>query len=78
MIVEFIKVVVEDYINHIAPIAFKIRADPSGAWNAGWNKPNWITTEFSLLYRWHALVPDRITWGSKTYDIAIRSSTTHL
>ena len=67
VIVEFIKIVVEDYINHISPIAFDIKTDPTGAWLAPWNKPNWITTEFSLLYRWHALVPDKITWGEKTY-----------
>ncbi|MEM9578660.1 MAG: peroxidase family protein [Pseudomonadota bacterium] len=63
VIVIFIKIVVEDYINHISPLPFRLRADPSVAWSATWNKPNWITTEFSLLYRWHALIPDQITWG---------------
>ncbi|MEM1351893.1 MAG: peroxidase family protein [Pseudomonadota bacterium] len=63
VIVIFIKIVVEDYINHISPLPFTLRADPSVAWNAPWNKPNWITTEFSLLYRWHALIPDEITWS---------------
>lgn len=56
----FIKIVVEEYINHISSAAFRLRADPSIAWNAPWNKPNWMTTEFSLLYRWHSLVPDEI------------------
>lgn len=69
VIVQFIKVVVEDYINHIAPIRFLFKADPSVAWRADWNRPNWITTEFSLLYRWHALVPDEIVWAGKKYDI---------
>jgi prostaglandin-endoperoxide synthase 2 len=63
VIVEYIKIVVEDYINHISPLLFKFVADPSAAWNAPWNKPNWITTEFSLLYRWHSLIPDEITWN---------------
>jgi prostaglandin-endoperoxide synthase 2 len=58
----FIKIVVEDYINHITPIPFKIKADPSVAWDATWNRPNWMTAEFSLLYRWHALMPDQIEW----------------
>ncbi|MEO1550914.1 MAG: peroxidase family protein [Pseudomonadota bacterium] len=62
-IVMFIKMVVEDYINHIAPSAFTFKADPSVAWHARWNKPNWISTEFSLLYRWHALIPDALIWG---------------
>ena len=67
VIAQFIKIVVEDYINHIAPIAIPLTADASIAWNARWNKPNWITTEISLLYRWHALIPDTIRWGEHAY-----------
>ena len=69
VIVIFIKIVVEDYINHISPLPFSLRADPSVAWDAPWNKPNWITTEFSLLYRWHALIPDEMTWGGTSRPI---------
>lgn len=69
VIVQFIKIVVEDYINHIAPVRFKLRARPSDAWNAKWNRPNWITTEFSLLYRWHALIPDEVDWGGKAHPV---------
>jgi prostaglandin-endoperoxide synthase 2 len=65
----FIKIVVEDYINHISPAPLRFRADPSVAWNAPWNKPNWITTEFSLLYRWHSLIPDTMTLNGKLYPI---------
>jgi prostaglandin-endoperoxide synthase 2 len=70
VIVIFIKIVVEDYINHISPLPFTIRADPSVAWDAPWNKPNWITTEFSLLYRWHTLIPDQMLWGGEQHDVA--------
>jgi len=58
----FIKIVVQQYINHITPLPFKLLADPSVAWAAGWNRPNWMTVEFSLLYRWHSLMPDQIAW----------------
>ena len=58
----FIKVVVEQYINHITPLPFNLVANPQVAWSADWNRPNWITAEFSLLYRWHALMPDAIAW----------------
>ncbi len=58
----FIKLVVEDYINHIAPLPFKLRAEPSVAWKARWNRTNWMTVEFSLLYRWHPLLPDAVDW----------------
>jgi prostaglandin-endoperoxide synthase 2 len=58
MIPMFIKVFVEHYINHITPLPFSLRADPSVAWAASWNRPNWVTAEFSLLQRWHSLMPD--------------------
>jgi prostaglandin-endoperoxide synthase 2 len=70
LIVLFIKIVVEEYINHIDPTPFRLRADPSVAWGAPWNQPNWITTEFSLLYRWHSLIPDTITWNGAAYPVA--------
>lgn len=69
VIVLFIKMVVEDYINHIAPVPFNLKADPSVAWHASWNKPNWITVEFSLLYRWHALIPDTFKWGAEPQQV---------
>lgn len=65
----FIKMVVEEYINHIAGVPIRIFTDPSIAWKAPWNKPNWFTTEFSLLYRWHQLIPDHMNWGNEKYPI---------
>lgn len=56
-IVLLIKLVVEEYINHISPYHFQLTADPSVCWHAEWNKPNWIPIEFNLLYRWHSLTP---------------------
>ncbi|MEL6529298.1 MAG: peroxidase family protein [Pseudomonadota bacterium] len=66
IVVMFIKLVVEEYINHINSTPLSLIADPSAAWNAKWNKPNWITAEFSLLYRWHSLIPDRMSWGGQS------------
>jgi prostaglandin-endoperoxide synthase 2 len=58
-IVLLMKVVVEDYINHIAghPL-FKL--DTRFAEDQNWYRTNWIAIEFDLLYRWHGLVPDAI------------------
>ncbi len=67
-IVMFIKIVVEEYINHISTAKFDFIADPTVAWDAGWNRPNWMTAEFSLLYRWHSLVPENVTWGGQTVN----------
>jgi Animal haem peroxidase len=57
-IVQLIKIVIEDYINHISGYLFKFTAEPSVAWKARWNRPNWITGEFNLIYRWHSMVPN--------------------
>ena len=70
MIPMFIKIVVEQYINHITPLPFRLVADPSVAWTAQWNRPNWMTAEFSLLYRWHSLMPDAIAWPGKLIPLA--------
>lgn len=68
-IVQFIKLVVEEYINHITPLPFSIGADPSVAWGANWNRPNRITVEFSLLYRWHSAMPDTLDWKGTPIDM---------
>ncbi|NRR30004.1 hypothetical protein HSX11_07370 [Oxalobacteraceae bacterium] len=58
-IVLLLKVVVEDYINHIAGTDV-FRLDHSFAEKEKWYRQNWIAVEFDLLYRWHSLVPDAI------------------
>ena len=73
LIVMFIKIVVEEYINHINTSVFRFSADPSVAWEADWNRPNWMTAEFSLLYRWHSLVPERFMWRGVTVHGALMS-----
>jgi prostaglandin-endoperoxide synthase 2 len=65
LIVMFIKLVIEEYINHISFACIGLRADPSVGWEAKWNKPNWMTVEFALLYRWHSLIPAEIIWNGK-------------
>ena len=61
-IVQLIKIVVEEYINHISPYWFRLLSDPTPCYTAGWNRENWIPVEFNLLYRWHSLVPEDATW----------------
>jgi prostaglandin-endoperoxide synthase 2 len=48
-IVQLIKVVVEEYINHITPFWFKLLADPTSSYRSIWNRENWIPVEFNLL-----------------------------
>ena len=55
-----LKLVIEEYIRHIAPTEFRIEAVPFIAEGERWNRTNWMSIEFDLLYRWHSLVPDRV------------------
>ncbi|HVU30297.1 MAG TPA: peroxidase family protein, partial [Sphingomicrobium sp.] len=69
-IVQLIKVVVEEYINHISPYWFKLLADPTPCYKAVWNRENWIPVEFNLLYRWHSLVPEVANWRGAEVPMA--------
>jgi prostaglandin-endoperoxide synthase 2 len=55
--VVLLKIVVEDYINHISSSPFQLRLAPASFPNERWYRTNWMTIEFNLLYRWHSLVP---------------------
>ena len=62
-IVQLIRIVVKEYINHISPYWLQLDADPKPSYAAIWNRPNWIPVEFNLLYRWHSLVPEQVQWS---------------
>lgn len=58
LIVLLIKLVVEEYINHITPYHFQFMADPTAFYSAPWYRTNRMAVEFSLVYRWHSLIPE--------------------
>jgi prostaglandin-endoperoxide synthase 2 len=64
-IVQLIRIVVGEYINHISPFWFRLLGDPDPCYRARWNRPNWIPVEFNLLYRWHSLVPEQTEWNEQ-------------
>jgi prostaglandin-endoperoxide synthase 2 len=68
LIALLVKLVVEDYIKHIAPFDAPLEAVPFIADGERWNRSNWIAVEFNLLYRWHSLVPDAIGDGPDRID----------
>lgn len=72
MIVLLIKIVIEDYINHITPYLFKLRLEPRSFPNERWYRQNWMATEFQLLYRWHSLVP--VSYQIAGKDVKIRDT----
>jgi prostaglandin-endoperoxide synthase 2 len=69
VVVLLIKIVVEEYINHIAPYHFKFRADASSFWSEPWYRMNWMTVEFNLLYRWHSLVADHVLYDGQRLSL---------
>jgi prostaglandin-endoperoxide synthase 2 len=58
--VMLIKIVIEEYINHITPYHFEFSLDPTGVGKQPWYRTNWMAIEFNLLYRWHSLVPSTL------------------
>ena len=65
LMVEILKVVIEEYINHITPYNFEFIADPPSFTNEKWYRENWMALEFTLVYRWHSALPDVLTCGGK-------------
>ena len=57
-----IKLTIEDYINHIVGLDLFI-FDPKFAEKQRWYRIPWIALEFDMLYRWHGMVPDSISYG---------------
>jgi prostaglandin-endoperoxide synthase 2 len=64
-----LKIVLEDYINHITPTIFRISLDPGSFPNERWYRQNWMAIEFNLLYRWHPLVPSSYFIGGQEVPV---------
>lgn len=60
VIVEAIKIVIDEYINHIAPYHFQFITDPLSFTDEKWYRLNWMSVEFTLVYRWHSMLPATI------------------
>ncbi len=65
LLVEIMRIVIEEYINHIAPYNFKFITDPSSFQNERWYRQNWMAVEFSLVYRWHSALPDTLQYDGR-------------
>jgi prostaglandin-endoperoxide synthase 2 len=73
LIVLVIKLVLEEYINHITPYHFRFLLDPKLTTVLGsvpWHRQNWASVEFNLVYRWHSLVPTVLSIGDRELPLA--------
>ncbi len=66
-IAQLLKVIVEDYINHLSSAQLKFSLETGFAEKQPWYRTNCICAEFDLLYRWHALVPTEMEIVSKRF-----------
>jgi len=70
LIVILIKIVIQDYVNHLKPFKWmSFEFDNSFAHKQNWYRNNWISTEFNLLYRWHSMIPDSFTFNKNILSV---------
>ncbi|MER5863449.1 peroxidase family protein [Kitasatospora sp. NPDC002040] len=65
LVVMMIRLMLEEYVNHLTPYRFKFILDPVRTDRGVWHRENWATVEFSLVYRWHSLIPSEYAIGGR-------------
>uniref|UniRef100_A0A8D3DP58 Prostaglandin G/H synthase 1 n=1 Tax=Scophthalmus maximus TaxID=52904 RepID=A0A8D3DP58_SCOMX len=55
---ETIKIVIEEYVQHLSGYLLQLKFDPTLLFNSQFQYSNRIALEFSQLYHWHPLMPD--------------------
>ncbi|MDJ0701923.1 MAG: peroxidase family protein [Leptolyngbyaceae cyanobacterium MO_188.B28] len=70
LILLIMKIIVEEYINHITPYHFDFIVDPAAFTNEKWYRQNWMTLEFSLVYRWHSALPETLNYNGEQISMA--------
>ncbi|KAE8611404.1 hypothetical protein XENTR_v10012435 [Xenopus tropicalis] len=68
LIGETIKIVIEDYVQHLSGYHFKLKFDPELLFNQKFQYQNRISAEFNTLYHWHPLLPDTFAISEKEYS----------
>ncbi|XP_053549836.1 prostaglandin G/H synthase 2 [Bombina bombina] len=68
LIGETIKIVIEDYVQHLSGYNFKLKFEPQLLFNQRFQYQNRIAAEFNTLYHWHPLLPDSFHIHQKEYS----------
>ncbi|CAM9578711.1 unnamed protein product, partial [Lampetra fluviatilis] len=58
LIGQTIKIVIEDYVQHLSGYHFRLKFDPELLFRENFQYRNRIAAEFNHLYHWHPLMPD--------------------
>lgn len=65
---ETIKIVIEEYVQHLSGYLLKLKFDPTLIFSAQFQYQNRIALEFNQLYHWHPLMPDTFTIDGTEYN----------
>lgn len=65
-----LKIIMEEYINHITPYHFKLFADPEAFTKESWYRTNHMAIEFDFVYRWHSAIPETLTCNGQPTHVA--------
>ncbi|XP_072285550.1 prostaglandin G/H synthase 1 [Pyxicephalus adspersus] len=68
LIGETIKIVIEDYVQHLSGYFLKLKFDPELLFGVQFQYRNRIAVEFNQLYHWHPLMPDNFIIKGQEYN----------
>ncbi|XP_075040865.1 prostaglandin G/H synthase 1 isoform X2 [Mixophyes fleayi] len=68
LIGETIKIIIEDYVQHLSGYFLKLKFDPELLFGVQFQYRNRIAVEFNQLYHWHPLMPDSFIILGQEYD----------
>ncbi|KAL5011733.1 hypothetical protein ScPMuIL_010284 [Solemya velum] len=66
---ETIKIVIEDYVQHLSNYHFRLSFKPHLLFGESFQFQNRISVEFNHLYHWHPLMPDTFNISATQYSI---------
>ncbi|KAK3600358.1 hypothetical protein CHS0354_015956 [Potamilus streckersoni] len=66
---ETIKIVIEDYVQHLSNYNFKLTFKPELLFDVPHQYQNRIAVEFNHLYHWHPLMPDSFNISGTVYTV---------
>ncbi|XP_054853932.1 prostaglandin G/H synthase 1 [Eublepharis macularius] len=68
LIGETIKIVIEDYVQHLSGYYLRLKFDPELLFGVQFQYRNRIAVEFNQLYHWHPLMPDSFVIKGEEYS----------